>query len=107
VISRSADGAVKVWRWQDGTLLADLAQDIIRNTTVKGKIIVSVSDYGTIKVWHWGTGEVLAAFTADAIIGDLAIDPNKHVIVAGDFKGHVHVLRPNAALLQLMGEGGA
>lgn len=99
-----AGGTVKVWRWEDGMLLTNFTQHTrgVYAVAVQGKIVVSGSDDGTVKAWRWDTGEILAAFTSDSLIHSLAIDPDQHIIVAGDFSGHVHVLRPNATLLRLM-----
>lgn len=95
VISASNDRTVKVWHWATGEIITNFTQhaDRVNEVIILGELVFSASNDHTVKVWRWRTSEVLTTFTADTGLTHLDFDPQQRIVVAGDVKGHVHVLQ--------------
>jgi WD40 repeat protein len=64
--------------------------------TPDGQRAVSASGDRTLKMWDLETEEVLVAFTCDSSASCCAFSEALKLILAGDARGHLHVLRLEA-----------
>jgi hypothetical protein len=96
-VSASRDRTLKVWEVNGGSELRTLAGHTGGVDGVAlggdGRLAVSASNDLTLKVWDVNSGSQLATFKTDASLLCCVVCPDGKTILAGDYRGGIHVLR--------------